>query len=195
MYRFNQNGKLVRGATRGDGLVGEDITQNLKTIQSIPLVLNKPYPDYVEVRGEAVMSKKVWQELNKQNDIFVASVLTPDINVFDLQKSNILPDNTSFFDKDTYKNSDFVKKTFVDDKGNLLYDPFVLPKFRVLLLTSPSVFSTTKISNYGVYSTWTKSTSNTQSSIIGNFGSELTSDGRLNAKYIGGEGDKGVKGG
>jgi hypothetical protein len=82
----------------------------------------------------------------------------------------------------------------VDDKGNLLYDPFVLPKFRVLLLTSPSVFSTTKISNYGVYSTWTKSTSNTQSSIIGNFGSELTSDGRLNAKYIGGEGDKGVKG-
>lgn len=63
-----QNGKLVRGATRGDGLVGENITQNLKTIQSIPLLLNKPYPDYVEVRGEAVMSKKVWQELNKQNE-------------------------------------------------------------------------------------------------------------------------------
>ncbi len=60
-----ENGKFVRGATRGDGFVGEDITQNLKTIQSIPLVLRAPYPDYLEVRGEAVMSKKVWNELNE----------------------------------------------------------------------------------------------------------------------------------
>lgn len=62
-----ENGKFVRGATRGDGLIGEDITQNLKTIQSIPLVLRSPFPEYIEVRGEAVMSKKVWSELNKIN--------------------------------------------------------------------------------------------------------------------------------
>lgn len=61
-----EDGLFVRGATRGDGLVGEDITQNLKTIQSIPLKLKSPYPKKVEVRGEAVMSKKVWQTLNQK---------------------------------------------------------------------------------------------------------------------------------
>lgn len=59
-----EDGYLVRGATRGDGLIGEDITQNLKTIRSIPLKLRAPFPSFLEVRGEAVMSKKVLQELN-----------------------------------------------------------------------------------------------------------------------------------
>lgn len=61
-----ENGKFVRGATRGDGFVGEDITQNLKTINSIPLLLNKPHPPYLEVRGEALMSKKILRELNEK---------------------------------------------------------------------------------------------------------------------------------
>lgn len=60
-----EDGQLVRGATRGDGFIGEDITQNLRTIQSIPLQLRgKSIPERVEVRGEAVMSKPVWAELN-----------------------------------------------------------------------------------------------------------------------------------
>jgi DNA ligase (NAD+) len=59
-----QDGVFVRGSTRGDGLVGEDITQNLKTIRAIPLRLRPPYPKFVEVRGEGIMSKKVLQELN-----------------------------------------------------------------------------------------------------------------------------------
>jgi DNA ligase (NAD+) len=63
-----ENGKLLRGATRGDGLVGEDITQNLKTIHSIPLDLVGEYPKYVEVKGEVVMSKKTLISLNKQNE-------------------------------------------------------------------------------------------------------------------------------
>ena len=68
-----ENGKFVRGATRGDGLVGEDITQNLKTIHSIPLSLTRrgvggEVPEYLEVRGEAVMSKKTLVSLNKQNE-------------------------------------------------------------------------------------------------------------------------------
>lgn len=62
-----EKGKFVRGATRGDGFVGEDITQNLKTIHDIPLVLPKPYPEYLEVRGEAVMSKKTLERLNAVN--------------------------------------------------------------------------------------------------------------------------------
>lgn len=63
-----ENGKFIRGATRGDGLVGEDITQNLKTIQSIPLFLSGAFPKYIEVRGEAVMSKKTLIALNKKNE-------------------------------------------------------------------------------------------------------------------------------
>jgi DNA ligase (NAD+) len=63
-----KDGLLVRGATRGDGFIGEDITQNLRTIQSIPLKLRAPFPEYIEVRGEAVMSKKVWQGLNEKNE-------------------------------------------------------------------------------------------------------------------------------
>ncbi|WP_075619202.1 NAD-dependent DNA ligase LigA [Paenisporosarcina indica] len=59
-----ENGLFVRGATRGDGRVGEDITENLKTIRSIPLRLKKPIT--LEVRGEAYMPKKSFLTLNEQ---------------------------------------------------------------------------------------------------------------------------------
>ena len=63
-----EKGKFIRGATRGDGFVGEDITQNLKTIESMPLVLKAPYPEIIEVRGEAVMSKKTLAHLIRLNE-------------------------------------------------------------------------------------------------------------------------------
>ena len=62
-----ENGKFVRGVTRGDGEIGEDITQNLKTIETIPLVLKAPFPSRIEVRGEAIMKKTVLKKLNQQN--------------------------------------------------------------------------------------------------------------------------------
>ena len=62
-----EHGKFVRGATRGDGFIGEDITENLKTIPTIPLVL-KNAPTYLEVRGEALMSRDVLKKLNKQQE-------------------------------------------------------------------------------------------------------------------------------
>ncbi len=71
-----EKGKFRKGATRGDGFIGEDITQNLMTIKSIPLALGHPMsawtsdvqaPDYVEVRGEALMSKKTLLKLNIEN--------------------------------------------------------------------------------------------------------------------------------
>lgn len=61
-----EDGILVQGSTRGDGKIGEDVTQNVKTIESIPLRLKKPMPGVVEVRGEAVMHKSVLEELNKK---------------------------------------------------------------------------------------------------------------------------------
>lgn len=56
------NGVFVQGATRGDGVVGEDITANLKTIRAIPLRLKEPLT--IEVRGEAYMPKKSFEKLN-----------------------------------------------------------------------------------------------------------------------------------
>lgn len=58
-----ENGKLVRGATRGDGVTGEDITHNVETIKSVPLTID--FKDYLEVRGEIYMPKKSFEELNK----------------------------------------------------------------------------------------------------------------------------------
>ena len=59
-----ENGKFVRGATRGDGFVGEDVTENLKTVKTIPLELNEPIP-YLCVRGEVYMPRAVFEQLNK----------------------------------------------------------------------------------------------------------------------------------
>lgn len=63
-----ENGIFVRGATRGDGFIGEDVTENLKMINTIPLKLKSPFPKYIEVRGEVVMPKRVWNELNKERE-------------------------------------------------------------------------------------------------------------------------------
>lgn len=62
-----RNSVFVRGSTRGDGSVGEDVTNNLKTIKSIPLKLNVDVP-YLEVRGEVFMSKKSFENLNKEQE-------------------------------------------------------------------------------------------------------------------------------
>lgn len=59
-------GTLVEGSTRGDGEVGEDITANVRTIRSIPLSLPKPCPTVLEVMGEVVMPKDVFEAINKQ---------------------------------------------------------------------------------------------------------------------------------
>ncbi|MEO0457581.1 MAG: NAD-dependent DNA ligase LigA [Cyanobacteria bacterium P01_A01_bin.114] len=64
-----KNGILVRGATRGDGIAGEDITQNLKTIRSIPLRLRvETPPPVVEVRGEAFIPNDVFEQINTERE-------------------------------------------------------------------------------------------------------------------------------
>jgi len=62
-----ENGLFVRGSTRGDGITGEDVTENLKTINSIPLRLTRPVP-YLEVRGEVFMSKATFDKLNTERE-------------------------------------------------------------------------------------------------------------------------------
>lgn len=64
-----EKGKLFRGATRGDGEAGEDVTQNIKTIRAIPLVLQeKSIPSFIEIRGEVYMENKDFQALNKERE-------------------------------------------------------------------------------------------------------------------------------
>ena len=63
-----KNGKLVKAATRGDGVTGEDITHNARTIKSIPLTLTKPID--IEVRGEIYMSKASFNKLNENGENF-----------------------------------------------------------------------------------------------------------------------------
>ena len=61
------NGKFTRGATRGDGMVGEDVTENLKTIRSIPMSLSNA-PARLIVRGEVFMPKSVFETLNSRRE-------------------------------------------------------------------------------------------------------------------------------
>jgi DNA ligase (NAD+) len=63
-----ENGIFVRGATRGDGFRGEDITQNLKTIHSIPLLVPKGAPPRFVVRGEVYLPKAGFQKLNRERE-------------------------------------------------------------------------------------------------------------------------------
>ena len=63
-----ENGVFVRGATRGDGITGENVTENLRTVRSLPLRIEGA-PERLIVRGEVYMSKAVFAELNKQREI------------------------------------------------------------------------------------------------------------------------------
>lgn len=62
-----RNGEFVRGSTRGDGFIGEDITENLRTVKSIPLVLRKVLP-FIEVRGEVFMPRGSFMKLVSEQE-------------------------------------------------------------------------------------------------------------------------------
>lgn len=63
-----ENGVFVRGATRGNGLIGENVTENLRTVRSLPLHIENA-PERLIVRGEVYMSKSVFEELNAEREI------------------------------------------------------------------------------------------------------------------------------
>ncbi len=108
-----ENGVFVRGATRGDGFVGEDVTENLRTVRSIPLKLSEPIP-YLNVRGEVYMPRRVFEELNaareeeglqlfanprnaaagslRQLDPKIAAARRLEIFVFNLQEGSLYTD-------------------------------------------------------------------------------------------------------
>jgi len=64
-----ENGKLVRGATRGDGTKGDDVTQNIKTIRSVPLNLKSGKYKNIEVRGEVFIQKEDFVRINEEQEI------------------------------------------------------------------------------------------------------------------------------
>ena len=62
-----ENGYLIHAATRGDGITGDDVTENIKTIKSIPLkLLGSNPPSILEVRGEIFLNKNKFEDLNKK---------------------------------------------------------------------------------------------------------------------------------
>src|ERR1700757_1515480 len=63
-----EHGKLVRAVTRGDGVQGDDVTNNVKTIRSIPLTLKGDYIDFFEIRGEIFLPLSVFNEINKERE-------------------------------------------------------------------------------------------------------------------------------
>ena len=63
-----EKGKLIRAVTRGDGIQGDDVTQNVKTIKSIPLTLFGDFPDFLEVRGEILLPHKAFEKLNAERE-------------------------------------------------------------------------------------------------------------------------------
>ena len=63
-----ENGKLIRAVTRGDGVQGDDVTQNVKTIKAIPLELFGNYPNLLEVRGEIILPHKSFEKLNNERE-------------------------------------------------------------------------------------------------------------------------------
>lgn len=63
-----ENGKLIRAVTRGDGEKGDDVTDNVKTIRTIPLILHGNYPESFEIRGEILMPWEVFEELNREKE-------------------------------------------------------------------------------------------------------------------------------
>ena len=63
-----EDGKLVRAVTRGDGEKGDDVTDNVKTIRSIPLVLHGDYPQSFEIRGEILMPWESFEALNQERE-------------------------------------------------------------------------------------------------------------------------------
>ena len=63
-----EHGRFIKGSTRGDGEVGEEITANLRTIRSVPLMLQPGAPDYLEVRGEVIFPRAAFAELNRRRE-------------------------------------------------------------------------------------------------------------------------------
>jgi DNA ligase (NAD+) len=61
-----EDGRLIRGATRGDGTRGEDVTSNVRTVRAIPLALRNGPPGRIEVRGEVYLSKHAFERINKE---------------------------------------------------------------------------------------------------------------------------------
>ena len=63
-----ERGRLVRGATRGDGSCGEDVTANVRTIRAIPLRLKGAVTGRIEIRGEAYLPRKAFEQINREQE-------------------------------------------------------------------------------------------------------------------------------
>ena len=61
-----KNGNLISAGTRGDGFIGEDVTENILKIKNIPMKLKKKFPEFIEIRGEVFLNKSDFEQLNSK---------------------------------------------------------------------------------------------------------------------------------
>jgi DNA ligase (NAD+) len=70
-----ENGKLIRAITRGDGVQGDDVTSNVKTLHAVPKKLSGDFPNRFEIRGEIFMHRKAFERLNAEEKKLVCLLL------------------------------------------------------------------------------------------------------------------------
>ena len=115
-----RNGILVRGATRGDGEEGEDITSNIKTITSIPLLLNLDAPpEWVEVRGEAFISKERFSQINHERKNNNESLFANPRNACAGTLRQLDPKKVASRKLDFFAYSVHLPKNYIHSKNNL----------------------------------------------------------------------------
>ena len=131
-----ENGQLIYGATRGDGEVGEDITQNVRTIKSIPLMLlGEGYPKLLEVRGEIFMPKHAFESLNAEA---IKSDRKPFVNPRNAAAGSLRQLDSKITAKRSLRMCAYSIGYIETD--DLDFDPFVLPSNHYDMLKKLSVW-------------------------------------------------------
>ncbi len=102
-----ENGNLIKAVTRGDGVQGDDVTENIKTIKTIPLKLKGSYPEKFQIRGEIIINKHDFAEMN--NKRFEVGIHECTFYLYDIEK------------QDTVMNEDGSVKEFYSNKIDMGY--------------------------------------------------------------------------
>lgn len=178
-----------------NGLQINDISLSERPANAIS---NISLPEYNDRNAHKVGADEALAEFNVAKESLLEVERDADGQITELKgftKGNVV--NVLYkierFLSQIYENSRVITITNTDGSESEI--PFEIPQFRVALLSTPVRLTNTKFSSFGIYRDWIADTDNAEPSVIGNFGSELTTDGIVRPDLVGGDGDLGLKGG